>query len=237
MELSHNQIHIWKLHLNNEEIDLHHLYEEVLSPDERSRVDRLRSEVDKKRSISSRGLLRKRLGAYLKIDPCEITFSYNKYGKPSLDPSSHNQDLKFNISHSRDIVLHAITQSREIGIDVEYLKVIDKADKIVGRFFSEEEKNFYNSQPEDKKKWAFFTLWTRKEAYSKAMGRGIGLPSKDFDLNLIPNYEDSKLEDPAESKKSKWTLYNLEIHEEYLAALATEGNEIEIKHCDLGSTF
>lgn len=233
MDISNNQIHVWKLDLKNDEVNLNHLYENVLSPDEKKRVDKLRSKDDKKRYIYSRGLLRKKLGAYLDVDPANIRFSYNKYGKPSLNAEVHTEDLKFNVSHSKDIVIYAITRNREIGIDVEYLKDINRAEKIIEKFFSMEEKNFYNSQPEHKRKWAFFALWTRKEAYSKAMGRGIGLPSKDFELNLIPYNEQSSSDS---FKKSKWMLYDVEIESEYLAALATEGNDINIKYCKLDTS-
>ena len=229
MKLSRNQIHIWKANLKRHSSDLDYLYHKVLSPDERDRADALRSEGDQKRSIISRGLLRKKLGSYLESDPAHLSFSYNKYGKPYLDANSHKGDLKFNVSHSKDMVVYAVTLNREIGIDVEYLKEVNKADKIVDRFFSEAEMKFYNSQSEDRKKWAFFTLWTRKEAYSKAMGRGIGLPATDFDLDLTLDCDQHK---PVSWGKSKWTLYSIEIDTGYLAALATEGDNVDICHCN-----
>lgn len=233
MDLHHNQIHIWKLHLKNYTVNLNHLYENVLSADEKKRADKLRSNDDKERSIYSRGLLRKKLGAYLDVDPSDISFSYNEYGKPSLNAEVHLEDLRFNVSHSKDLVVYAITENREIGIDVEYLKDINKADKIVERFFSLEEKNFYHSQPEQKQKWAFFALWTRKEAYSKAMGRGIGLPSKDIELNLIPEHEQSSSDS---LNNSKLMLYDVEIETDYLAALATEGRDLNIKYYNIESS-
>lgn len=229
MELSINQIHIWKANLNRHTPDLDYLYHKVLSQDERDRASALRSESDQKRSIISRGLLRKKLGSYLESDPAHISFTYNEYGKPYLNANTHKGELKFNVSHSKDIVVYAVTLNREIGIDVEYLKEVSKADKIVERFFSEEEKKFYNSQSEDRKKWAFFTLWTRKEAYSKAMGRGIGLPSKDFDLDLTADYDQNR---PVSWGRSKWTLYSIDIDSGYLAALATEGDNVDICHCN-----
>lgn len=228
MELSQNQIHIWNIDLRNNDIDAENLYNEILSPLEKERADRLKSKQDQQRAIISRGLLRKKLGAYLQKSPKEISFSYNKHGKPFLNSTDLPMNIKFNVTHSNDLLLYAITLDREIGIDVEFIKHINKADKIVERFFSEEENSFYHSHSEDKKKWAFFTLWTRKEAYSKARGRGIGLPAKDFDLKLIP--EEKERPDAKEFTKiqSKWTLFNIEISSEYLAALATEGKDIEI---------
>lgn len=227
MQLSQNQIHIWKINLRSHSEDLNFLYQNVLSPDERARVDRLKSKSDQKRSIISRGFLRKQLGFYLSTDPSLISFSYNKYGKPYLNSDSNHTGINFNVSHSRDIVLYAIAMKREIGIDVEYLKEVTMADKIVMRFFSETEKKFYVSQPEERKKLTFFTLWTRKEAYSKAMGRGIGLPSKDIDLNLTADHEQKS---PLSNNRSKWTLYSIDIDSGYLAALVTEGKNVEICH-------
>lgn len=232
MDLSENQIHIWKVDLRNDEIDEENLYNEILSPLEKKRADRLKSKQDQQRSIISRGILRKKLGRYLQRSPKDINFSYNKHGKPFLNSTDLPINIKFNVTHSKDLVLYAITLDREIGIDLEFIKDINKADKIVERFFSEEENSYYNSHSNDKKKWAFFTLWTRKEAYSKARGRGIGLPAKDFDLRLIP--EEKAISDSKNLTKaqSKWALFNIEVNSNYLAALATEGKDIEICRCN-----
>ena len=213
-------------------MDLDYLHLEILSQDEKKRADRLRSAKDKRRFTVSRAFLRKSLGHYLNTDPSEIKFTYNKYGKPDIDPEHHPQNIKFNISHSENLALYAITQNREIGIDVEYIRDVDKADKIVKRFFSEEEGEFYYSQPENKKNWAFFTLWTRKEAYSKARGMGIGLPRKEFDLKLAPSAGNNVIDTGATNIESKWSLIDIEIDAEYLAALAIEGSNIEICHCE-----
>ena len=223
--LDQNQIHIWKVNIDNPTLDLDDLFSDVLSDDERKRVDRLRSEKDKKRFIVSRGLLRKNLGSYLGAEPSDITFTYNKYGKPDIKPEHNPGNIKFNVSHSANLAIYAISQNREIGIDLEYIREVRAADKIIGRFFTQQETDFYYSQSEDKRELAFFTLWTRKEAYSKARGMGIGLPSKEFDLNLVPTAEISTTDIKTESK---WSLIDIEIDEDYLAALATEGNDIEI---------
>ncbi len=219
--LENNQIHIWKVNVNNSELDINNLLSNVLSDDERKRAIRLRSDKDKRRFVVSRGLLRKNLGQYMDTNPAQIVFDYNSHGKPSIRTDDNNKNIKFNVSHSRELAIYAICLNKEIGVDVEYIRDVGTADKIIKRFFTEEEKSFYNSLSEHKKKLGFFTLWTRKEAYSKARGMGIGLPLKDFDINLVQNEGNS-------INKSKWSLIDLDIDKDYLAALATEGNNMEI---------
>jgi len=229
-ELSENLVHIWKARIEDSALDIEKLHMEILSQDEKKRAVRLKSAKDKKRFIASRAFLRKSLSKYLDTSPSEIKFIYNKFGKPSLDPEYHPQNIRFNLSHSKNLALYAITKNREIGIDVEYIRCVDKADKIVGRFFSKDEGEFYYSQPKNKKNWAFFTLWTRKEAYSKARGMGIGLPTREFDLELSPHNLGHTNNIRAKNKESKWSLIDIEIDSEYLAALATEGNDFKISY-------
>ncbi len=220
-ELKNNQVHIWKININNKALDVSHLYSNVLSVDERRRAGRLRSENDKRRFVISRGLLRENLGNYMGAAPAEIVFTYNDHGKPDIKSEHNPKNIKFNVSHSRNLAIYAICLEREIGVDLEYIRDVSSADKIINRFFTNEEKDYFNSLPEYRKKMAFFRLWTRKEAYSKAKGMGIGLPLKEFDFNLIPDSTEKQTE-------SKWSLIDIEVDSHYLAALATEGNNLEI---------
>ncbi|MEM7008627.1 MAG: 4'-phosphopantetheinyl transferase superfamily protein [Thermodesulfobacteriota bacterium] len=223
--LENDQIHIWKININNPKWEPSHLLSEVLSKDEKRRALRLKSEKDKNRFIVSRGHLRKKLESYLEISASEIEFSYNEYGKPSVKSEQNDKKIKFNVSHSADLIIYAVRQGSEVGIDVENIRDVNKADKIIGRFFNKQEIDYYHSHPQHKKKSAFFTLWTRKEAYSKAMGRGIGLPAKEIDLNLVTG---RSLTTNGHKGKSKWSIFDIETENGYLAALATRGDNPNI---------
>lgn len=228
--LENNQIHIWRIDINNPTVDVDHLFSDILSDDEKRRADRLRSEKDKRRFVVSRGLLRENLGSYLGAEPSDINFDYNKYGKPNIKPKYNSGNIKFNVSHSANLAIYAISKNREIGVDLEYIREVRTADKIIKRFFTKQETDFYHSQPEGKRNLAFFTLWTRKEAYSKARGMGIGLPLREFDLNLVPNSGKNNSEI---KPRSQWSLIDIEINEDYLAALATQGENLEICRFEL----
>ena len=144
-------------------------------------------------------------------------------GKPSvINPDT--EQMEFNLSHSGNVILFAFTKERKLGIDVERLRPIKKAGKIVDRFFSDKEKQFYNSQDITEREKIFFKLWTYKEAYTKAKGLGLALPLNQFE---VPLEKDSYSKD--------WSWYEIKPDSEYFAAMAVENSDFEIKQWDYGA--
>src|SRR5881394_833913 len=86
----------------------------TLSDDERSRAARFRFERDRQRFVVARGVLRELLGRYLDIDPGQIRFVYNAFGKPELHPD-FGGGLNFNLAHSADLALIAIARDARVG--------------------------------------------------------------------------------------------------------------------------
>lgn len=93
-----------------------------------------------------------------------------KYGKPALE---EHPDIHFNISHA-DGICACIVSDRECGIDCERIR--DFRPNILKRIFSEQEQTYFRNVPDEEKNTAFFRLWTLKEAYIKAIGRGLSFP-------------------------------------------------------------
>ena len=121
--------------------------------------------------------------------------------------------------------------NRDVGVDIEYLRDVKRADKIIERFFFPDEREFYRSRHADMKKLAFFQLWTRKEACTKAIGTGIPFQREDYALSLAPgNSPYSDRRNPVTGDKRKWSLYDIEINENYKAALAVEGKGHAIRY-------
>lgn len=105
----------------------------------------------------------------------QVTFSYGKHGKPLLvDTQGQKIKWNFNLSHSGMYVV-AIFSEKPVGVDVECLRVGKQ--KVAQRFFSEEEKRYLEQCWSD---FAFTGIWTRKEAYIKAVGTGIAMPLSSF---------------------------------------------------------
>jgi 4'-phosphopantetheinyl transferase len=134
-------------------------------------------------------------------------------------------DLRFNLAHSEDLMLLAITCGREIGVDLELLRPLKEAETIAKQFFSASEYAKLCALPPDEKAKGFFNCWTRKEAYLKAQGSGTAYPLNQFEVSLEPGEPPALLNvTTAPNEAARWSLQELTPVEGYLAALAVEGH-------------
>ena len=228
LDLEPLQVDVWRIFLDLPTASVK-LLESTLSADESQRAARFHFQKDRNRYIASHGCLRDVLARYLGCELGQLNFSTNEYGKPALD--GHN--LEFNLSHSGDFALIAVTRERNIGVDVERIRADMEHENIASRFFSPNEVSELRALPPEQMELAFFHCWTRKEAYIKAQGLGLSLPLESFDVSLTPN-EPAILRatrpDPQEAVR--WRLLSLEVDAYYSAAVAVEGQELEIRFWD-----
>lgn len=198
---------------------------QTLSESERIRAERFHFEKDRKRFIIGRGLLRTILGCYLDIEPSRVQFSYGSYGKPALAETSGPSALRFNLSHSHFLALYAVTNQREIGVDIEHLRPMPEAEQIAKRFFSARENAMFRALTPSQKDEAFFNCWTRKEAYLKAIGSGLAEPLEQIEVTLAPGEPARLLSIPgATHTAERWFLQHLTPASSYVGALAVEGH-------------
>lgn len=177
----YNHIHIWRASLDYSESKLN-LLMGYLSNEEIERANRFYFGKDRIQYIVRRSILRQIISKYLEIDAKNLIFEYNHFGKPFLVTDSLKHDLKFNMTHSKNMALYCISLQKEVGIDIEYLYREVEFQPIIDRFFSQNEKEFIENIAIDKHKEAFFKIWTRKEAILKAMGKGISHPLDMIDV-------------------------------------------------------
>ncbi len=150
-------------------------YRALLSAPEATRMARLVSQVDQHRYLLTRALVRTTLSSYVPdTPPAEWTFSTGVYGRPSVNQPESARSLQFNLSHSGHVIDMAVsTVAGDFGIDVEQHKVRERSLRVARRFFSEWEYAALAALPDDQQQQRFFDLWTLKEAYVKALGRGL----------------------------------------------------------------
>ena len=230
LTLDLGEIHVWRVSLAQTESCLQSL-QQTLSTDERTKADRFRFPKDRSQFIVSRGALRAILSRYLNISSHILRFDYNPYGKPSLIVAQGGNTLRFNVSHSRGMALIAITKNRDIGVDIEGINPNFSCLEIADKFFSPLENSVLQSLPEHLQATAFFTCWTRKEAYIKAVGKGLSIPLNQFDVSLAPGEPAALLkveENPEEA--SKWSLIELFPSSDMVAAVAVAGDCCKL-HC------
>lgn len=226
LDLESHQVDIWRARMDLPTDSLKVL-EATLSADEIQRADRFSTQEDKNRFIAAHGCLRDILARYHHWEPGQLNFSTNDYGKPALSTDPSGRSMDFNLSHSEDLALVAVTWERKVGIDLERFRQGISAQVIARQYFSSSEFAELLALPSEQREIGFFNCWTRKEAYIKAQGLGLSLPLESFDVSLNPN-EPAILQatrpDPKEA--AKWTLLSLEVSPDYAAALAVEGTAL-----------
>jgi 4'-phosphopantetheinyl transferase len=205
------EVSLWRT-LLNETYDPAH--ERSLSSDELVRANRYLSPLVRQRFITSRATLRAILAEYLNIKPGDVEFQYSRQGKPAL---GEQHPLRFNISHSENLLVVAVTWGHEVGIDVEAVRSMPEADTIAAQYFSPTEYECYQTLPDDIKLQAFFNCWTRKEAYIKACGEGLALPLSSFEVSFLPG------EPPYLLRPAVWPMYAFSPAPDYIGALAVAG--------------
>jgi 4'-phosphopantetheinyl transferase len=221
--LATEEVHVWRIALDVGDPLLMRL-REVLADDERQRADRFYFEKDRHHFTTARGAMRMLLASYLARRPEEVRFAYGNYGKPRL--ADVENDIRFNLTHSHGLALLAVTRDREVGVDVEHIRDMERDGELLAeRFFSPREVAVLCSLPAQLRREAFFHCWTRKEAYIKAHGKGLSLPLDQFDVSLHPDEPAAVLatqHDPQEVRR--WSLQGLFPGAGYVGALAVEGN-------------
>lgn len=189
-----------------------------LDPEERSRASRFVSPDHARRFVLRRWGLRSLLAEHLEIDPEEIGFVVNPYGKPALAPQHGRSDLAFSASHSGDLALIALRFGTEpFGIDLERMRPLDDADDLVARFFSAEERRRYESLAPADRPEAFWRGWTVKEAFVKALGRGLSFPLDRFDVALDPGAPAAITAVRGEARRD-WVVRSLPLDDGYRGA-------------------
>lgn len=213
-------LHIWGLSLNLAPGSNDHLWP-LLSDDEQERAKRFVRVQDREKFVQVRGSLRRLLGTYLDQAAGELCFDYGDYGKPQLAPFCNLLNLQFNVSHSHEMALIAVTPAAAVGIDLEHVNTQVDYHNISRRFFAEDEHYVLLQQPVKQQCHVFFQLWTRKEACIKAMGGSIahaldqvtvaqGLQQSPVTITVIE-----------QSSSRLLFVHNLALGKNYLGAVAT----------------
>ncbi len=148
----------------------------VLDAEEKARAARFVRARDRRRFARCRAALREILGGLLGERPEELRFRVAARGKPELDrcdAAGGRSPVRFNVSHSSDLALIAVCRDRELGVDLEHIRPMGEAARIVGSLFSVAEQAEFAAIAAPSQSAAFIRGWTRKEAILKGLGVGI----------------------------------------------------------------
>lgn len=197
---------------------------EWLSADERARAGRFVFARDRRRYIAARGVLRVLLGRYLDLAPAAVSFRYEAGGKPALAPGQ-SSDLDFNVSHSADVAVVAISRAGQVGVDIEAIRSLPDRDDLARGIFTDAEYAALRALPFDLRDLGFFNGWTRKEAFVKATGEGLSRSLVDFEVTLTPGAAARLVHVNGDrSEAARWTIRNLPAIPGFAGALAVGGD-------------
>ncbi len=160
----------------------------LLDPQEQERVGRLLSERDKRRFRGSRVLLKRILAGYLGDAPQTLRLAAGAEGKPHLiDPAGRPRcDLRFNLSHTGAVWVLAVRRDAEVGVDVERTTRRADVDGVAQRIFHPGERAVLGRLPAGEAKFAFFRVWSTREALVKCMGAGMFSLDLEFEIEADP---------------------------------------------------
>jgi 4'-phosphopantetheinyl transferase len=204
--IERDQVHLWRLRLDQPARVVSDL-RATLSDDERGRAERAATALAGGQFVVARGALRTVLASYLGRDPRQLAFAYGPRGKPTL---VGDDGLRFNVAHSHGLALLAVARARDLGVDLERVRPLPAAEAIARRFFSPRERGALDALPPGRRLDAFLSLWTRKEAYLKATGGGLGWGRALAAVDL-------------EDGLDGWTVRELTPARSFRAALVVEG--------------
>ena len=189
-----------------------------LSAEELVRADRFKVEPAKHNFLISHYLLRQTLSRYLQTDASTIRYRYGEHGKPHLD-TPDERNLQFSLSHSGNRLLVAICHDGEIGVDIE--RIQEKSNPLqLARHFMSKDEALQLAELKDPvaQREFFFTLWTRKEAYVKALGKGFFHAINKTDMNEIS----AGIHVPSSEDHRDYRVIDLDIAGDYKAAVAIQ---------------
>ncbi len=207
----------------------------ALSRDENDRASRYRFAQDRRRYMLVRAALRHQLGAYLDITPANIKFSYNDAGKPQLTHERDNCTLNFNVSHSRNLALIAISLDCRVGVDVEYMKSDLEFEALARHSFSAHERRALQALKGDDQVAGFYRCWIRKEAYIKAIGDGISYGLDRFDVSLNAA-ETRVVADRKFDGQLRWKYTDLSLKSDFAAVVIADEPDYELEIEELRRT-
>ncbi len=228
LHLPENSIHIWQSNLTSIQT-CYSAYWQSLSAAEQARASRFKNAQHQYRHVICHGQLRSLLATYLSVAAKTIEFEIDDFGKPRLKGSKTDQGLVFNISHSGDYALFGFGWQQRLGVDIEIWREAIDMEALTQRCFSKTERHHWHALKANAQPAAFFDLWTRKESFVKAIGRGL---SVGLDQCVTATSAPLRYLSVPDSYgvASDWTLVNIECDPGMSAAITTDRPNCHISH-------
>ena len=244
--LERNGLHVWRVDLDSAARDEARVasWSRLLSQEEQRKAAAFHLDGHRREYIVAHAALRELLGRSLGVEPAAVCLTVRppEVGggagaaptKPSVVRAEGGAgsvlDLRFNLSHTAGVALIALTVGREVGVDVERNRPLKEMEAMVHSVFSEEEMRMWLQLPAIERFAAFYRVWTRKEAYLKAIGLGLYRLLRDVTVPVsVERIAGASQGRPVRdlAGKGTWQVADVEVESGYSAAVCWEGEGLE----------
>lgn len=202
---------------------------DVLSDAEGRRISKLVRAEDRCRATVAWGLVRILVGLRTGTEPGAVPFCRNAHGKPFVPGGP-----SFNMAHSGPSILIGISDAGRLGVDIEARRPIANLERLAEDVFGDEELAQLRALPPTEQEAAFYRGWTRKEAFVKAVGRGLSMPLHSLVVSLAPVWGSVlRSVDGAESVSHGWLVRSVPVPADAEAAIAFDREAAQVDWMDL----
>lgn len=203
----------------------------LLDVNEKARVASYHADRHKQEFLIARALLRILIAGYKGCAPGEVHFSYGPQGKPALAPDlGQSQSLAFNMSHSADTVLIAMTSGIDVGVDVEQVSSGVLCAKAISQScINPRELPVLHRVPSHDRPRMLLRYWTHKEAYLKAIGCGLSSPPHQVTVDFL-HLQQSTIFQEDTPKRSPMFGHDLPVGCGYTGAIVSPSPILELRH-------
>ena len=224
MQLLAGEIHVWMISLA-EIFSLKELTN-LLDETEHQRSANFHYPTAQQRFLIRHGARRLILSKYLDVQSARLRYSYTEYGKPYVAGTT---GISFSASASENLGVLCLSRN-PVGIDIEHIKLQfsgDYLDEIIKMHASVDEKVQWTKVPYELKIRSFYTWWTRKEAYVKAMGTGLHMQLDTFTVEIDPRNNPRKSE---LSLQIRWFPLSNSLLSGYVGNMVSIGEDATVKY-------
>jgi 4'-phosphopantetheinyl transferase len=226
-ELGPLQIHLWQYPMGDPP-DAQHLAHAItlLSDAEKKRCTAFHMEKHRAEYALSHAMLRLVLSEYAPVRPEEWQFLIGRWGKPEIAGPALDTPLWFNLSHTDGFAVCVAGRVRQLGVDVENMSRKTSHQELAERFFAPSEYEYLRTLPASFQRETFFRIWTLKEAYIKAEGKGLSIPLDSFHFQFsTESPAQVRLESKAESNPHAWSFFEFQPGPDHRISIGAKNPE------------
>ena len=229
-DLQRSEIHLWFADLNS--LDRYAISSEValwLRGEEKNRYNRYQSQRQREHFLFGRVLLKTILSKYIGCAPADLKLDIDTRGKPFVS-SDNTLSLTFNLSHSGNRVVFAVSKNQDLGVDLELIKKERAILKIAERYFSTAETRELRNLPKASQVKRFYELWTLKESVLKACGYGLSRGLSKIEFSFPASDKLVMHSAPGNENLAHWQSWQIEEYKNYMLAVSVKSLDIKIEN-------